>query len=135
MGAAAAPEMSVVLVTHDDVRSLRKTLQHLAAQEGAERLELVLVGPSRAALTPEPALLAGFGRVKLVEVGAITRAPAARAAGVRHARAPIVTLLEDHSFPRPGWARALIAAHRGPWAAVGPAVDNANAGGVVSWAN
>ncbi len=60
---------------------------------------------------------------------------AARVAGVRAARAPIVAFVEDHSFPQPGWAAALIGAHRGPWAAVGPAVGNANPASAMSWAN
>jgi hypothetical protein len=35
-------------------------------------------------------------------------------------------LLENHSYPAPDWAAALLAAHRGAWAGVGPRVENAN---------
>jgi len=59
----------------------------------------------------------------------------ARAAGIRQARAPVVVLTEDHSFATPGWAAALIEAHHDDWAAVGPAMLNANPATAVSWSN
>ena len=59
----------------------------------------------------------------------------ARARGVRAARAPIVAFTEDHSFPQPGWAAALVAAFTGGVSVVGPMVENANPGSAVSWAN
>lgn len=42
------------------------------------------------------------------------------------ATAPVIAFIEDHCYPEPDWAAALIAAHRGPWAAVGYAFKNAN---------
>ena len=68
-------------------------------------------------------------------MGPLHSVAAARAEGIRRARAPVVALAEDHSYPAPGWAQALIAAHREPWAAVGPVVANANPGSTMSWAN
>jgi hypothetical protein len=60
----------------------------------------------------------------------------ARAAGVRAATAPLVVFGETHSFPEPGWAEALMAAHRRqPWAAVGPAMSCGNPESAMSWAN
>jgi hypothetical protein len=44
-------------------------------------------------------------------------------------------MVEDHCFPTPGWASALVNAHREPWAGVGPAILNANPKSVVSWVN
>ena len=57
----------------------------------------------------------------------------ARAAGVRAATTPLVVFTETHSFPEPGWARALIDAHAGPWAAVGPAMLNATPDDSRTW--
>ena len=45
--------------------------------------------------------------------------------GIRAATGPIVVFAE-HAFPEPGWAEALLEAHRGPWTVVGPAILNAN---------
>jgi hypothetical protein len=44
-------------------------------------------------------------------------------------------MAEDHSFPEPDWGEHFIAAHEGPWAAVGPSVANANPSHALSWAN
>ena len=56
------------------------------------------------------------------------------AAGVRAARAPIVAFAEDHCFPEPAWARALLEAYAaGDIAAVGAVFRNANPGTLVSW--
>ncbi|HEX5708076.1 MAG TPA: hypothetical protein VFX96_12315 [Pyrinomonadaceae bacterium] len=40
--------MSVLIVTPDDYRTIRKTVRHLGAQTARERLEVVIVAPSRA---------------------------------------------------------------------------------------
>src|SRR3989304_2271303 len=53
----------------------------------------------------------------------------------RAAAPPPVPLAESHCSPDPAWAEALLDAHRGPWAAVGPALYNANPGTSVSWVN
>lgn len=68
-------------------------------------------------------------------MGSIRSIGNANAEGVRRAKAQIVALAEDHCFPDPHWAERLIAAHQGPWAAVGPGVRNANPNTAVSWAD
>ena len=128
-------ELSVILVTTDTFASLRRVVEAYRAQTAAAALEVVIVTPVPEALAPEPALLAGFGAWRVVDCGPITAVTAARAAGVAHCRAPIIAFGEDHCFPAPDWAAALIDAHRQPWAAVGPAFDNANPTRMLSWAN
>jgi GT2 family glycosyltransferase len=59
----------------------------------------------------------------------------ANTAGVPHARAPVVALGEDHAFPEPDWAEALLARHEERVAVVGPVVRNANPDTIVSWAD
>jgi hypothetical protein len=76
--------------------------------------------------------LGSHQRVPAPEAGSVAQA---NSAGVRRARAPIVALAEDHAFPEPGWAEALLARHEGPWAVVGPQVRNANPDTLVSWAD
>ena len=109
-------------------------MQTLGRQALASQMELVLVAEH-----PEPglpaALLAPFGWVQVVPHPNWTTMTDARVAGIWHARAPLVAICEDHCFPIPGWAEALVAAHHGPWAAVGPAILNANPVTRVSWAN
>lgn len=127
------PEMSVVIVTPDRYDTIRETVRHLRQQAGVERLELIVVAPSVEQLALDEAEVENFAGCRVVEVGAERVMAKARAEGIRHSSASVVVLAEDHSFPQPGWAEALLAAHQHPWAAVGPAIENANPGSAVSW--
>src|SRR6266542_1885378 len=103
-----SPEMSVVIVTPDRYETIRKTVEHLRAQTVKDRLELVIVAPSAAQLALDDSALNDFFQFRVVEVGEISSIARAHAAGIRQASAPVVVLSEDHSFPEPGWAEALI---------------------------
>ena len=127
--------MSVVLVTPHRYDAIRKTMEHLVAQTVVDQLEIVIVAPSAAALIVDAGALAAFGWLRVVEVGEIKSTGRAIAAGVREATAPVVTYAEEHAYPAPGWAEALIKAHCQSWAAIGVALANANPGNMVSWAS
>jgi GT2 family glycosyltransferase len=129
------PDLTVVLVTPDQYQTLRAVVRHLRAQTARDRLEIVIVAPAREGLGLIETDLEGFVRFRVVEAGTPWSLAKARADGIRAASAPVVALVEDHCFPDPGWAAALIAAHRQPWAAVGPAIANANPRTRLSWAN
>jgi hypothetical protein len=131
-----SPALSVILPTSRGMANVARTLRALRAQTVRHRLEIVIVAPS-ASITLDPAMTEGFAGVQVIGFGDVTSSSnQARVAGIRVARAPIVALAEDHSFPEPGWAEALLAAHaEGTWAAVGPVVCNANPATAVSWAN
>jgi Glycosyl transferase family 2 len=129
------PRMSVILPTPDTYETIRKTVGYLKCQTVSDQLELVIVAPSVDLFYPEMDDLHNFAGVQMIPIGKMHSAAAARAIGVRRARAPIVVFAEDHSFPEPGWAEALIKAYSsGSWVAVGPVIKNANPG-IVSWSN
>lgn len=125
---AAGPSMSVVVVTADGCRSIRRTLGCLLCQTVAERLELIVVGPAGERLLPERGELDGLGFARAVELARIDRTAQARAAGARAARAPVIAFVEEHSYPASDWAQWLLEAFDHGWAAVGPRVSNANPG-------
>ncbi|HEX8473057.1 MAG TPA: glycosyltransferase [Pyrinomonadaceae bacterium] len=129
------PELSVVVVTPDTYDTVRKTVRHLRAQAKREVLEIVLVAPSADRLQLDVAEMGDFFGHKIIEVGHMSSTARARAAGVRAASARVVAFVEDHAFPAPGWAEALIHRHREDWAAVGPVMTNANPRSTTSWAN
>ncbi len=135
MNNPTSPEISVVIVTPDNYYTIRNTILCLRKQTAIGRMEVVIVAPSAESINGYSSELSDFPWVKTVEVGKIESIAEGNAAGIRRATAPIVALAEDHSFPTPGWAQALIEAHRQPWAAVGPVVRNANPSGRVSWAD
>ena len=130
------PAMSVILATPDCYETIRKTMRHLRSQTVRDQLEIIIVAPAASAIKLDESELTEFCRVRLVEVEAVTTIGSANATGVRHASAPLVALAEDHAFPAPGWAEALIAAHRQPWAVVSPVIRNANnPKNVMGWAD
>lgn len=137
MSTDAKPSLSVILITADSYASIRKTVSYLRQQTIQAEVELVIVAASKASLALGPAAdeLAGFSSYQVVEIGPIVSIGRAYAAGVRAAKAAVVALGEDHCFPEPGWAAALVAAHQQPHAAVGPALRNANANSAISWAD
>lgn len=125
--------MSVILVA-EHYAQIRKTVRHLLAQTMCDKLELVIVAPSKTELAADDQELQAFPWLQVVEIGPIASVPSAMAAGIERAQSRVVAFAENHSFPEPDWAEALLAAHRQGWAAVGPAVENANPGSITSWA-
>ncbi len=129
------PLLSVIVISPDNYETVRKTVRRLRGQNVHDQLEVVLVFPSIASSMVDAQDLSCFHSSRFVEVGDMTSTARARAEGVRHATAPAVAFVEDHSFPAKGWAEALIRAHQEPWAAVGPVIANANPRSLVSWVN
>ena len=126
--------MSVVLAVRSNWGAVDRTLRHLRAQTAAARLEVVLVASADLPGEPMPAAFAPFAGWRVVRVPSMPFSVAhANAVGIRAAQSDIVALAEDHCFPDPGWAEALITAHARACAAVAPVFRNANPATAVSW--
>jgi hypothetical protein len=130
-----SPEMSVVLITPDNYETIRRTVDCLKSQTANSKLEVVIVALSSGELEVNPEEFGIFHGFQVVRPGKITSYGEALSAGVRAASAPVVAFSEDHVFPDPLWAEALIGSHKMGWAAVGPVICNANPGSPVSWAD
>ena len=128
------PWIAVVVATPEGFPLIRPVAVCLRAQTIRERIELLIVTPSAAAIDAGPEELEGFHSVRVVEAGPFLSTGHAKAAGVRAATAPLVAFIEEHSHPAPGWAESFVRAHGGPWAAVGPSVVNPNPKLAISWA-
>ncbi len=129
-----APRMSAIVVT-DRYLTIRRVLASLREQTVQAQIELVIVIPAGARPGDDEPSLEGFAAVRIVEVPSIHPVPEARARGIRAATAPIVFLGETHSFPTPGFAKALLDAHEGDWDIVVPGLSNANPQTAWSWAS
>lgn len=129
------PLLSVVLATPGRFDTIRNTVHCLLAQSIKQRIELIIVTPSRKYIEIDENSVADFFGYKIVEFPGMNSVGRANAMGVRAATARVIALCEDHSFPEPGWAEALIKAHTGDFAAVGPVIKNANPKTRVSWAD
>jgi hypothetical protein len=125
----------VVLVAGSGPAGIARTMQHLRAQTARRRMEVLIVAESARDFDLATLGAGDFAGCRIVEVGPITERGAAAAAGMLASSSPVVGLIEDHSFPAPEWADALLRAHAGAWTAVGPSVDNANPESAGSWVN
>ena len=135
-GANTSPELSVVLVARDRFDVVRRTVAALRTQTILHQIELLIVTVGETTIADRrPDELQGFARVQLIFVGPFKDVDKASAEGFLRASAPVVAHMEDHVFPDPDWAEAVLDAHRGPWAAVGGKMINANPATMLSWAN
>ena len=127
--------LSAILNMPANFDRIRKTIHHLRAQTCRDVLELVIVTtPEKTALV-EKDLLEPLAAWQVVEIAEMPSTGAGYAAGILRARAPLVVMCEDHSFPEPDWAEALIHAQQEDCAAVAPMMHNGNPASTVSWAN
>ncbi len=127
------PALSVILATPSDFASVATTVRHLGRQSIVARLELIVVAIDQPGFSLDRHACRHFQASRVVHVARATHGHAS-AEGVRAARAPVVVFAEDHCFPEPGWAEALLLAYTGPdVAAAGPVFRNANPGTLVSW--
>ena len=129
-----APALSVIVLVPDRLDGVAAALESLRAQDIHGQIELVFVTPV-ASLDVGRDTSDGFAAIQVIHYPEWRSTAASRIAGIRAARAAVVAMVEDHCFPTPGWASALVRAHREPWAAVGPAILNANPNSVLSWVN
>jgi len=127
MSETVRPELSVVLLCAGPSRHIHIALDRLARQTAAQRMELVLVVPSRDVAAVAREYLPQFRWHQVVEAGPFRSDARAKAYGVRAAAAPLVAFCEDHSYPSRDWAETLIRRHgEQAWAVVGPVMHNAN---------
>jgi len=127
--------MTVIAMTPDSYETIRQTVRHLGAQTLARDIELLICIRSRDKLNEVAAELEPFHSWRLVPLEEFTTMGAAKAIAIKHARAPFVIFAEDHSFPEPQWASALLAAHAAGHCAAAPQMQNANPGTMMSWAD
>lgn len=129
------PKLSVVIVGRDGIASLRPILLCLAGQTIAKDIELIAVLPQDRCrpetLSPWETSFRGTRAVSVATIGNRGRAAAS---GVWVTTAPIIAFTENHCFPDPDWAEALVRAHDGSHAGVAPVVLNANPESLLGWA-
>jgi hypothetical protein len=95
------PSLSIVVVTTNANDRMSLLLEALSRQSRAGELEVIVIGIAAA----KPVIHFPQG----LDVSVITHPQSydlgrARGEGVRHARAPVIAFLEDHTVPEPGWA-------------------------------
>lgn len=123
---APAPDLSVVICSRDGAAGVQRCLDSLAAQEGARRIEVVVVDDGSTDGTSDVALNAGAALVR----HPVNRGLAAsRNDGIRRASAAIIAFLDDDCEAEPSWASRLLAAFVPDASGVGGEVRPAGATG------
>ena len=125
----ASPSLSIVIASVNGREVLAPTLAAIDALAERPRIEVVVVEAVGGAIRDW--LRAEHPDLTLIEVAERLPIPRLRYLGVKAAAGELVAILEDHATVDPGWASALIEAHREPWGAVGGAVEN----GRSEWVN
>ncbi|HET8672635.1 MAG TPA: glycosyltransferase [Thermoleophilaceae bacterium] len=98
--------MSVVVPTYDGAETLRTTIEALNRQTVPDgSYEIIVVDD---ASTDDSALVAEAAGARVIRQPANRGAGAARNAGVRAARAPLVAFIDDDCTAEPGWLAELI---------------------------
>jgi GT2 family glycosyltransferase len=121
---AEQPALTVASVIGGHRDRARRLLEALARQTAADRLEVVLVD-----IRPDLGEPDGTPGDLSVRVLPGPRSfGGARAAGARAAHAGFVAFIDEHCYPDPGWAEALLRSWRDGWAALGYSFGNANPG-------
>lgn len=118
------PELSVILVVGERRDRAVPALASVLAQDAVDRLEILLFDLAAGELPAVPG--SDHPAVRIFKMPPDTLFSSAKARAIRLASAPVVVFLEEHCRTHPGWARALIEAHKGPWAGVGAEVHNGN---------
>ena len=126
------PRLSVILAT-DTYDTVRAVIERLRRQTLHGEIELVLIAPSATAVNAALAYREEFAAIKILQTEFADIATA-RAVGIRFATAPLLYIAETHSYARSNLAETLISAMADSWAAVTPALGNANPQSALSWA-
>jgi hypothetical protein len=134
MNREKSPLMSVIITSLGSYESIRTTVKHLRRQTVKEYLEILIISPHMDVPESDRAGFGDFYSVIFMEADLDRDLYDAWVSAVNRANAPVVAFGENHAFPEPEWAEALIEAHKGPWAGVGTVIRNANPGSVNSWA-
>ncbi len=112
-GAGGVPAISVVIATHNRAPMLRRALASVFDQ-GFESFEVIVVNDGSRDETAALLLSLAGPRLSVVHHPAALGAAAARNAGLKLARAPIVAFLDDDDEQLPGFLAETVRAHATP---------------------
>lgn len=114
---------------------LTGALSCLRAQTIRSQIQVVIVTIRGRESEVDRASFDQFAAVEIVAVAAIPTVASGFTAGVRHATAEVVALVEDHVFVAPDWAARICEAFTSGCSGVAPLMLNANPATATSWMN
>ena len=118
--------ITLVLAAMDSCREIQDVLSHLERQTIRDQVEIIIVCRSRDQLDDRTGLLEEDEGLRVIEGGTEIEIHDARALGVRASRCEYVATMEDHCFPEPQWAAAMLSRLEEGWTGVGSVFCPAN---------
>lgn len=131
-GAAAVPQLSVVVVVLGGGAHLVRCLESLGQQAGAPAMEIVVPHDDRQA--DVAAFGERFPQVNFLHLSGRRTYAQLRAAGVRASCGKVVAVTEDQCIPPPAWCANVLAAHSAAHAAIGGPVEKHEPDTPLNWA-
>jgi hypothetical protein len=125
--------LSVFSIAYEAASQCQRVIRELQRQTIRADIEVIIVAPRRDGIDDKD--FDGFGAWQFVLVAEGQACGRSMEAAVRAARAPFVTVAEEHSYLHEMWAERLLAAHEQGYDAVGYAMENANPTTLTSWAH
>ena len=125
------PFVSAILVVGECRKRCQDALNALLAQTLIDRMEIVVVDVAN---TSEPDLVYPVqSPTRYFRKSPAMHWQEARILALQESRAEIIAFTEEHAYPEPRWAEAVLKAHRaGEWPIVGYAFRNANPDSYIS---
>jgi glycosyltransferase involved in cell wall biosynthesis len=126
------PTISVVVASQNALASIEACLDTLVAQQQRAPAEIVVVDNSTDGTTG--IIQERFPGVRLVVRPPSTLIPELWRAGICESAGEIVALTTAHCVPEKSWLAEVLNAHQAPACAIGGAIENDPAAGIVDWA-
>jgi glycosyltransferase involved in cell wall biosynthesis len=130
---AAAYSASVIVLSYNSRKTIRRCLDSLLAQETSVSFEIIVVDSGRddtASIVEHE-----YPTVRLIHLSRRAFPGEARNVGVVNSSADIVAFLASDCVAHPQWLNTRFQWHEQGFMAVGGAITNANPDSIIGWAN
>jgi len=126
-------DASVIVLSYNSQKTIRASLDSLAAQQTAVRFEVIVVDSSTD--TTATIVSQEYPWVRLVRLTRRALPGETRNVGIEHAKGKVIAFLASDCVAAPDCLNNRMEGHEQGFAAVGGVITNANPGNLVGWAN
>jgi len=126
------PKLSIIIGSQNASSSISNCLRALENQRNGDGVEIIVVDNSTDG-TPE-IVESEFPNIKLVRSGQDKLMPELWEAGIQQSTGECVAITTSHFVPASNWIKEILKAHEDRYPAIGGAIENDKASGLVTWA-
>lgn len=126
------PKLSIVIGSQNARGSISDCLGALESQQNGEEVEIVVVDNSTDGT--QEIVRNKFPHVRLLSVDENKLMPELWETGIQQSTGDCVAITTSHFVPAANWIKEILKAHETPTPAIGGAIENEKASGLVAWA-